>query len=99
MSYSVLEEIDNITTFVKSCMRDPILAGFDILTSKHSDRSYVIAKRQDSFEVAYLYTTKLDSLNPHHRAIMSDAIHFGMNGTHLNVDIMNDMMVCKSEIN
>jgi hypothetical protein len=98
LANSILEQVDNIQEWVKACLKDELLAGFDVLASKHKGRSYVIAKRRNSFRVAYIYTTTLDSLDPFERSVIFNAIHVGMYGRSMDVDALNNEMICRSMV-
>lgn len=97
INYPVLAAVEDIKDFIKACMKDELIAGFDVLASKHKGRSYVIGKRRNSFKVAYTHITKLDSLNPYERAIIFEAIHKACYGKNMDEDDMQNEMVCKSE--
>ncbi len=96
MNYSVLAVIEDIKEFVRHCQKDKMLAGFDVLASKHKGRSYLIAKRTNSFKIAYVRQIKLDSLDPYQRSIIFEAMHKAIYGK-VNYDLIENEMVCKSE--
>jgi len=96
LNYSILATIEDIKDFVKKCKKDDNLAGFDVLASKHAGRSYIIAKRRDSFKVAYIQAVCLDSLDPVERAIIFEAMHKAIYSKVMYEQI-EAQMVCKSE--
>jgi len=97
INYPILAAVEDIKDFIKTCMKDELIAGFDVLASKHKGRSYVIGKRRNSFKVVYTHITKLDSLDPYERAIIFNAIHKAVYGKNMDVDALNNHMISKSE--
>jgi len=96
LNYSVLEIIEDIKEFVAFCKQDKLLAGFDVTPSDIPGKSYLVAKRTTSNEVAYFRRISLDCIDPIQRSIIFEAMQKAVYGK-VDYDEVEKQMICKSE--
>lgn len=98
MNHSILAIIEDIKEFVAVCKKDKQLAGFDVTPCDIPGKSYLIAKRTTSHDVAYFRRISLDCIDPIQRSIIFEAMYKAIYGKVIYEDVERQM-ICKSEPN
>lgn len=93
----VNKELMEIEQFVKWCKRDDHVDGFNIYSSKHLGRCYVLAKSDFDPKPKYALKVEMDYCNPVERPLIINALNRGIFGMDLEPEQLDKEMVGKVE--
>ena len=95
-NHHVLAILAEIEDFVRSTSKNEEIQGYNVLASKHPNKSYILAKTELHKKPVYVLPIMMDYFHPADRPLIANAIHRGLhNGADLSPEDMEAEMVSK----